>query len=98
MNDWKGGKPPHESVCGNPAADPGTGSEGAFSPSFWKSLKAIDEPYRGCVPNESHGLETTPALEHQLALLKTSPYPDYVVRSHSFYEHDMLIYLSLHVS
>ncbi len=98
MSDWKGDKPPHETVCGNPAADPGAGPEAGFSSSFsfLKSIKENGEPYRGCVPTEYQALETSPALEHQLALLTNPPYPDYVVRIFFPFTKNKHLFTALH--
>ncbi|KAK7055813.1 hypothetical protein R3P38DRAFT_2849066 [Favolaschia claudopus] len=83
--DWKTGRPPHKTICGK---------EGAIRDAFFAPKEAAepapqdDDSDSDFYGTPSPGYTRSPALLHQLSLLKEHPQLDYVfVRPHPHPDH-----------
>ncbi|KAJ7741763.1 hypothetical protein DFH07DRAFT_1063887 [Mycena maculata] len=83
--DWKTGKPPHKTICGK---------KGAIAESFLapkSAVPAAEEEDDG-FPPPNPGYKRSPALLHQLKLLKENPQVDYVlVRPYPYEDHGVML-------
>ncbi|KAJ7440771.1 hypothetical protein B0H11DRAFT_1827672 [Mycena galericulata] len=84
--DWKTGEPPHKTICGKKGAI----AEAFLSPSTPDAVPADDDDED--FPPPSPGYTRSPALLHQLKLLKENPQMDYVlVRPHPHPDHGVIL-------
>lgn len=70
MNDWKKGNPPHKQICGKPLGIP----DAVLS----TPTASNTEDKKGDIPPPDPGYIRSPALVHQLSLLRENPNITYV--------------------